>query len=854
MSFIARFAQAGAKKAWVIALLLFLAAFLPRALAAGSYVTVDEQRWIERSVDFMYNLTHGDFSTIASLHPGVTATWGFGTFLLARFALKGDVPTLFQMRANNYYPLPDLLPTAALFTALVTSLTVVGGYWLLRKVFGEKVAALASLFVALDPNLLAHSRRVHLDALLASFMYLSALALLVYVMRGEETGRRRYLLLSGLFAGLAWLTKLPAIYLIPFALLALAVRYVLSLDRDRFNFPVLRRESKRFLMWAGAGCLTFYLLWPSMWVRPGFVMSELARVAVWGVDEPHRFSDEEPTAMQFFMGKAVSDPGPGYYPLISFFRMSPVTLIFFPVGIIAVAIGQKRRKVPRSRAWAFWLGLAYVVFFVVMLSLGAKKLESYVLPIFPMVDTLAAVGLVASLAWVLERWQARKRRDSPWSRSGTVYGVAIVGILAVSFSWLRLEPYYSTYFNPLLGGVKVASRLFVFGGGQGLDMAAEYLNQKEDAENLVVSSAYYDSVLRYYLRGTATSPGTARWPGSWLLSDYAILYFSYAQRGLPSQEAVDLLEGLEPEYVASINGTEYAKVYRVPAYVSHSVPTISHPAQVNLGDKVTFLGYDLPADPVPSGSSVDITLYWQCRQPMAVDYSAYLRLVNGVDHVWGQQDTGPLQGLMPTSRWDEGMVIADVRHLQVLPGTPPGVYQIDVGMYDSLTGRVLEPRESDGELVLGPVEVERGLAGESPSPAVPLAADLDGQVELLGYDLQGQPSPGSRLHLALYWRALTVPRDNYKVFVHVVGDDGTIWGQKDSEPVTGYYPTTLWTDGELVRDQTDVQMADDAPGGPYRLVIGMYLPGTNERLPVLDERGRIVGDSVPAGTIGDRAP
>ncbi len=853
MSRLRAFVEVATGRTWLVALLLFVVALLPRAVAAGAYVTVDEQRWIERSVDFMYNLSHGDFSTIASLHPGVTATWGFGSFLLGRFLLAGDLSALFQMRANNYYPLPDLLPTAAMFTALVTASAVAAGYWLLKKLAGPKVAFLASLLIALDPNLLAHSRRVHLDALLASFMYLAALALLVYVLRSEAQHARRYLLLSGVFAGLAWLTKLPAVYLIPFAMLALAGRYVLSSNRPRLDASAAWRESRGFLMWAAAGCLVFYLLWPSMWVRPGHVLSELVRVSVWGVDQPHRASDEEPTAMQFFMGKAVSDPGPGYYPLISFFRMSPVVFIFFPVGIVAVAVGQKRKTVPRSRAAIFWLGVAYVVFFVLMLSLGAKKLESYVLPIFPMVDALAAVGLSAALGWLAARWPGQRGRAVWLTRPPTLYGVAIVGILAVAIPWLRLEPYYSTYFNSLLGGARVASRLFVFGGGQGLDMAAEYLNQKADAENLVVSSAYYDSVLRYYLRGTATSPGSARWPGSWLLSDYAILYFSYAQRGLPSPEAVAFLESLEPEYVASINGTDYAKVYRVPAFVNRTMPVISHPAHVNLGDEVTFLGYDL-AERAISGGQIEVTLYWQRRQPLATDYSVSVRLLNGVQHVWGQQDSGPLRGLMPTSRWDEDMIIADVHHLDVLPGTPPGIYQIAVSMYDSATQRTLEPKEAESDLVLGPVEIVRQAGAEPPSPQHILGANLDDQIELLGYDLQGRAAPGGRLHLTLYWQALAAPRDDYTVFVHVVGDDGQIWGQKDSEPVTGFYPTGRWTAGEFVRDQYDLQIKDNAPPGPYQLRIGIYLAGTDDRLPVLDDKGQVVGDSVLAGTIGEGQP
>jgi len=151
---------------WVASVALFVIAAAPRILAIGTYVTVDEQRWIERSIDFVYNLSHGDLATIASVHPGVTATWGFGLFLLLWSLLHGDLSALYQMRADGNYDLLALLPVAAMFTVLATSFTVVIGYWLLRKLFRGKVAFLAALLIAVDPNYLAHSRRVHVDAIL----------------------------------------------------------------------------------------------------------------------------------------------------------------------------------------------------------------------------------------------------------------------------------------------------------------------------------------------------------------------------------------------------------------------------------------------------------------------------------------------------------------------------------------------------------------------------------------------------------------------------------------------------------------------------------------------------------------
>ena len=198
------------------------------------------------------------------------------------------------------------------------------------------------------------------------------------------------------------------------------------------------------------------------------------------------------------------------------------------------------------------------------------------------------------------------------------------------------------------------------------------------------------------------------------------------------------------------------------------------------------------------------------------------------------------------------MVIADRRLLPVWPGTPPGVYQIAVSMYDSATMHELEPADED--LLLGPVRIVRGDWTAPPQPQHEVGANLDNKVRLLGYDMDGLPQPGGTLHLTLYWEALLSPDDNYTVFVHVVGEDGQIWGQRDSQPVTGFYPTSRWIEGELVRDQYDVPIRKKAPPGVYYLIVGMYQADNGQRLPVLSEEGTIVGDSVDLGTLWLGAP
>jgi hypothetical protein len=103
---------------------------------------------------------------------------------------------------------------------------------------------------------------------------------------------------------------------------------------------------------------------------------------------------------------------------------------------------------------------------------------------------------------------------------------------------------------------------------------------------------------------------------------------------------------------------------------------------------------------------------------------------------------------------------------------------------------------------------------------------------------------GDTLHLTLYWRALAVMETSYKVFTHLLGDDGRLWGQKDDFPGQGTLLTTGWAEGEIIVDEYEIVIDPTAPAGDYQLAIGMYDPASGARLPIVDEKGEIQGDRI----------
>lgn len=109
--------------------------------------------------------------------------------------------------------------------------------------------------------------------------------------------------------------------------------------------------------------------------------------------------------------------------------------------------------------------------------------------------------------------------------------------------------------------------------------------------------------------------------------------------------------------------------------------SIQHPLQVNLGDQVTLLGYDVSLEPAQAGQSLDLTLYWQARRTMTEDYTVFTHLVAADGRIVAQQDNQPAEGRYPTTIWDKGEIVVDRYRLSIAPGAPDGEYRLEVGMY-----------------------------------------------------------------------------------------------------------------------------------------------------------------------------
>jgi hypothetical protein len=285
------------------------------------------------------------------------------------------------------------------------------------------------------------------------------------------------------------------------------------------------------------------------------------------------------------------------------------------------------------------------------------------------------------------------------------------------------------------------------------------------------------------------------------------------------------------------------------------LPTVleaQYAAQINLDDKVLFLGYDLASDDaVRQGEDLHLVFYWQAQEPLEKQYSVFAHLDAPPDYTtWaGSDNLNP--GGLPTSRWAPALYTRDKHTISIPTDLPPVEYLLQVGLYDKVTGKRLPILSEGGQaagdsIPLQTVHVLRAKPINVQHLPHRYGSLLGGKIELLGYELEEEPMrPGGVLELTLYWQAREEIEESYIIFTHLLDSERNKQGQQDSIPVEGMYPTSSWLAGQVVEDKHRISIADTAPTGSYRIAVGMYELDSLERLEAVDAEG----NPLPEGQI-----
>lgn len=402
-------------------------------------------------------------------------------------------------------------------------------YLLLKKLLNETAAILSVITIYLSPVILGISLIINPDSLLWLFLPLSIISFLLF----QKSGQDKYGYLSGLFLGLALLTKYVSAILYPFFLFFVFFEFIFSeekFDEDYF---------KKFIVGYGkvvlASFLTIAILYPAVWANPeklleitflsrpfrpfwpyfaGFlalflfdtfllksiifpsVLSPLKKykkfilrsagffllVGIFFVllntyagmkvyDFDFMLSTPKPGGITSFAPKIlIGSVLADIYVLI--FSLVPLVFLFFIFSIFFNM--RKNSDVAANETKIIFYLLIFIVFYY--LSSALNHIEAtvrYQIAIYPLASIVASIGVYQFINW------EKIKKYFP------EICVFLFFIIVSAASLFLIKPHYFAYASDFLPKRYVLNPKDM---GDGTFEAAEYLNSLPDAKNLTIWS------------------------------------------------------------------------------------------------------------------------------------------------------------------------------------------------------------------------------------------------------------------------------------------------------------------------------------------------------------------------------
>jgi 4-amino-4-deoxy-L-arabinose transferase-like glycosyltransferase len=545
---------------------------------------------------------------------------------------------------------------------------------------------------AFNPMFLFVTSSVNNDALVIA---LSALCLWLMVRYVSRTPTRRQWVLLGVLLGLASLSKASALGLLALAALTGAV-------------VAWRARSWRVLIEAGVCIAVPLVLIGGWWYYRNWRLYRdplglNAFVAIVGARHP------VPTLRQllgewkgfvmsywgFFGGVNVAAPGWVYWSL------SALGLL----GLAGVGAHICRQIRAGVRGWEAWAPFLLVALWpcVVFVSLVRWTLMTIASQGRLMFSGLTALSVLTALG--LAAWLPRRVRGLLPAAMG-----AALLLAALALPFITIGPAYAR--PPVLSAADVpasATPLNATFGGQMSLLAWEVDRSELAPGDEVALTLYWQSLAplssdysvfvhllgahdliigqRDMYPGQGTYP-TSLWSPFDVIADTYVVPLSGATL-TPAQAQFEvglyeLTSGARLP-VVDANGLALGDNVRMghltlPQCVVDGVP---NPMRQNLGGQVALVGYELDRTAAAPGEAFQLTLYWEALRDLATNYAVFTQVLGPEAYIPAQMDGWPQQGAAPTATWRKGQQVRDAYTLVVAADALPGIYDLQVGMYDA---------------------------------------------------------------------------------------------------------------------------------------------------------------------------
>ncbi len=528
-SFPEKFVFWARKQGWKILLILLVLAI---NLGFGSYhisefAAVDEPLWTQdRIPKFWTNVMDGEFEkTMISDKPGITTAivsgismnWIDSAYYKSASWDESDLQEYFGIKNLNF----NLRFPILLFNCLMLLVF----YIFIKKLLGEIPALVSFIFIGLSPLLLGISVIVNPDGFLWVFVPLSLIAYLVYL----KGYRNKYLYFSGIFLGLAILTKYVANILYVFFFGLIFLEYIMN--REKYKSLGIANYFKKafadYFVIVFFSLATFFLLLPAAWVSVervlegtilskaflpiwpvflgiiGFILADILILKNKIISPILNFLSKYKSiiilvfnailavlivltlantysGMKFFDFEAIlaspktSKEFGGFLELI---LANIYSLIFglAPLAFLALVYGNLKnifsKKTDNVSVWFTYIAIFIIFYYLASTVEGVSATVRYQIIIYPLAMILSAIGIYRF---------TNSEKMKKYTKPGLIYlALLIFGIYSLN----SIKPFYFSYASGLLPKQYVLNLKDM---GDGSYEAAEYLNRLPNAENMVI--------------------------------------------------------------------------------------------------------------------------------------------------------------------------------------------------------------------------------------------------------------------------------------------------------------------------------------------------------------------------------
>lgn len=270
------------------------------------------------------------------------------------------------------------------------------------------------------------------------------------------------------------------------------------------------------------------------------------------------------------------------------------------------------------------------------------------------------------------------------------------------------------------------------------------------------------------------------------------------------------------------------------------------PGDVSFEDGLKLLGFNRVGERIPSGADDPgrIDLFWTVWKQPSRRYHRVIEIVGPNGLRWDQGGAIPPRDFReppPTYAWAPGQYAQDSHTIATLPGAPPGVYDLELVVFNRETlvsARVLSDDGQPGPPSLGLGQLTVARPQRSPTPdEMALDRRLDvrlGPLTLLDarFD-RAEAAPGDPFLATWYWLADEQPPADFTARLSLLDGAGNVAATFDAPPTRESHPTSDWRPGDLWVGQhpfhLPARLADGAHAWRLTLHPGDYevdLPNT----------------------------